>query len=210
MKSIFVSLAVCALAVSQQAGAAAIFTETFNTSGDTAGWFQVSDSPGTTLEQEPVSGVLNFSGTSASIFYVAADGSSSGGAFSGDYTAAGITGIRFSLQLDAGSTMSQLVFELTNLTADETWQYTLTLGAAGIANDYFVPIPGDGSGWTQTTGSESFGSLLSQVEEAGLALNGSTNGPVSGHLDNVATVPEASGALLALAGLAMAGLRRRR
>lgn len=208
MKSALLFALCCAFAGTLPAGAASIYSETFSNDGSAEDWFEVSNGLSTTLAQEPVSDVLAFSGTGSSIYYLVADSLSSGGAFSGDYTSAGIGGISFELLLDPGSVVNGLIFELSNPTEGETWQYALT-PVIGTATQYFVPISPDGSGWVQTSGDDSFAFLLSQVEEAGIAMTATAAGDLSGHLDSVSTVPEISSAALACGGMALL-LRRRR
>ena len=210
MKSLLLSAAICAFAASAAHGAA-IFTETFSNAGDTSGWYTVADTADDVVTQDPVANTLLFTGSGASLYYVAADVSASGGAFAGDYTAAGINGLSFTLTLAPSNNLNDVVVELVNFTNDETWHYTLTPAAAGVAQNYFIPLPSDGTGWTQISGDQPFSYILGNVEEMGLAFTSPTAGNVSGVLDNVAAVPEpAAAAPLALASLFTAFARRRR
>ncbi|NJR42950.1 MAG: PEP-CTERM sorting domain-containing protein [Akkermansiaceae bacterium] len=151
---------------------------------------------------------LDFFSLSSSLFFITADASSSGGAFVGDYLGDGINQFSFDLTINPGSSVSELFFEITNLTEGETWQYALTLPAFGTNTSFLVPL--SGAGWTQTSGDENFAFILGQTEEISIVLGSATAGNVSGSIDNFASIPEPSTTIIAALGLLTAISRRRR
>ncbi|NJM37602.1 MAG: PEP-CTERM sorting domain-containing protein [Akkermansiaceae bacterium] len=120
----------------------------------------------------------------------------------------GINQFSFDLTINPGSSVSELFFEITNLTEGETWQYALTLPAFGTNTSFLVPL--SGAGWTQTSGDENFAFILGQTEEISIVLGSATAGNVSGSIDNFASIPEPSTTIIAALGLLTAISRRRR
>lgn len=205
MKKIAILLIACAAPVS----AASLFLESFSTDNNDQGWFQVSTASSVFLAQNPTTDALDFGGTDYSTFYVVADSLSSGGAFSGNYSAAGIFAMQFDLTLGLGSSVTAIFFEITNLTEGETWQYALPVPTLGDTTSFVVPL-GSSIGWTQTSGDENFAFILGQTEEIGIGFTSSPNGNLTAALDNVASVPEPSALVFTgVAGLIAAARRRR-
>lgn len=197
------------LAAAMPAIAASPYLETFSDDNDDQGFFVVSNGALPSVSQNPTTDRLEFNGADSTLFYIAADaGSSNTSVFAGDYITGGVYGFTFDLTINNGSSVTEIYFEISNLTEDETWQYTLTLPTFGTDTSFLVPLsPG---GWTQTSGNESFNFILGQTEDIGIVLASNTSGPLSGSLDNFASIPEPSAfALSGLAGLVLASRRRR-
>ncbi|MBC7979548.1 MAG: PEP-CTERM sorting domain-containing protein [Armatimonadetes bacterium] len=191
------------------AAASLFFVETFSVDDDEQGWFPVSVASGEMLQQNTATDMLDFSGTAYSSFYVAADGLSSAGAFTGDYPAAGVTGFTFDLFLASTSTVDGFYFELANFTEDETWQYTIPVPSFDTTNNFFIPFD-NGLGWSQISGDQPFSFILGQTESIGIAFTSASSGDIAGSIDNIGTVPEPSAlAIFALTGL-LATTRRRK
>lgn len=208
MKHIVLPTLAALLSCAAPATAASTYLETFSNDGNDEGWFQVSNGSAPSLAQDPGTDRLAFAASDASLFYIAADAAASGGAFVGDYVAAGVYQFTFDLTIDALSSVTGLYFELTNLTEGETWQYALALPSFGTDTSYTVPL--GGAGWTQTSGDENFAFILGQTEEIGVALSAGAPGVMAGSIDNIAAVPEPSAAFIAALGLLTAATRRRR
>ncbi len=190
------------------AHAASPYVETFNIDNDDQGWFAVTNATTSSVAQNPTTDRLDFSGSDYTLFYFGADAAASGGAFAGDLATAGIYGFQFDLTINTGSQVSAMYFEITNLTEDETWQYSLAVPAFGSDTSFFVPL-GSATGWIQTSGSESFAFILGQTEEVALAFSQTTSGNLNASIDNITAVPEPSSIMIAGLGL-LAALRRRR
>lgn len=186
--------------------AASLHLETFTS--DTSGWFHISNGTADSLSHDSVGENIQTTATDFTSLYVIADATSSGGAFVGDFVAAGVSGFLFDLNIAAGSAVTNLFFELSSLTGGETWIYNLTLPAFDTTTQIYVPL--DGVSWTQNAGSQPFSSILGNTEEIAIVFGSAGTGSLSAFIDNVETVPEpASLTLLGFAALLFAGRRHR-
>lgn len=208
MKHIALPTLAVLLACAAPATAASTYLETFSNDNNDEGWLQVSNGSAPTIAQNPATDRLDFSDSNSTLLYAVAGSGSSGGALVGDYSAAGIYQFTFDLTINAGSSVTGLYFELTNLTEGETWQYTLALPTFGTDTSFTVPLAE--AGWTQTSGDENFAFILGKTEEIGIALGADAPGVIAGSIDNIAAVPEPSAAVIAVFGLLAAVSRRRR
>lgn len=193
--------------------AASIYTETFSNDGNTEGWFAVTDAttgsvlPGD-IGHNPTEDILVFGALNYGVFYAAADATSSGGAFSGNYVAAQIYGVTFKMIVYFGSTVNGLFLELANYTNGVTYQHPF---ATPLGMDTNYAINFDSPSWTQTTGAPvAFNSFLNDVEEVGFAFTGDGTSNLGVGLDNFATVPEPSSLVLLGCAALVATTRRRR
>lgn len=187
--------------------AATVYVETFTT--DTAGWQHISNGTSSTLNHDLPSGVLTASVSDFTSFFAFADATASGGAFSGDLVTAGITGFRFDLNIDPTSTVTDLHFELTNLTNSETWVYNLALPTLG--NTATIHVPLDETNWTQNSGSQPFSYIVGNVEEVAISFGGNGSGTLTASIDNVETIPEPTALTMLIgASFLLAGRRQRK
>ncbi len=188
--------------------AASLFLETFSTDNDTSGWFHISTGTTDFLNQDPGDDHLRTGAIDFTVLYVIADSSSSGGAFVGDLSAAGIGAFQFDLNLVPGSSITNLFFELANFSDGETWAYNLSLPLFDTDTTFIVPL--DGAGWTQSSGSQSFSYILGNTEEIAIAFESEGTGSMAASIDNVQSIPEPTSiALLGFAALFATARRRR-
>lgn len=188
--------------------AASLYLETFSTDNDTSGWFHLSTGTSDFLNQDPGQDNLQAGATDFTVLYVIADSGSSGGAFVGDFSAGGVGAFQFDLNISSSSAVTNLFFELGNLTDGETWAYNLALPAFGTTTTFLVPL--DGAGWTQSSGSQPFSYILGNTEETAIGFGSGGTGSMTASIDNVQSIPEpASIALLGFATLFATACRRR-
>lgn len=199
------------LATQQTAYSANIYVETFPSALPKSGWlFGGLASSGGMIEQNDRYEFFSNNYERHSLFAIP---STSNGAFVGDYINTNIKKIEFDFQLDAGSAVSELHFDLTGSTSSLTrWQFILTTPSIGTIQRYSIPLTPDGTGWVRTSGSESFATTLSDVSEIAISLENTTVHPgnIAGYLDNVSTVPEPSLPILLMSGLFTCFVSRRR
>jgi len=188
--------------------AASLHLETFSTDGDTSGWFHLSTGSSDFLIQDPGQDHLQTGATDFTTLYVIANSSSSGGAFAGDFPAAGVGGFLFDLNIASGSVVTNLFFELGNLTDGETWSYSLALPAFDTTTSLYVPL--GGAGWNQSSGSLPFSFIAGNTEEIAIAFGGGGTGSMTATIDNVRTVPEPASIGFLGFGALLAMSRRRR
>lgn len=187
--------------------AASLYLETFSTDGDTSGWFQSSNGTSDFLSQSPADNL--FAGaTDFTVLYLIADSTASGGAFAGDFVTAGVGAFQFDLSIDSGSAVTNLFFELANLTDGETWAYNLALPAIGTTTSFFIPL--NGAGWTQSAGSQPFSYILGNTEETAIGFGSGGTGSMTASIDNVQSVPEPTSIVLLGFAALFATTRRRR
>lgn len=196
------------------AQAAFTLTETFSVNGSTSGW--TSSFGSLALAQSPANGgVLTFSATAGTPFgdIINASSGSSGGAFVGDFGAAGLTLFTFSVFLDPGSSVTYLGVDLYNSGTNDEWSYELPVPPTGGLYTFNVPLEADPN-WVQVSGSNSLAFLLNNNTDFGIALFAGGGGTISGYIDNVTiAVPEPGtvvGGVLAAAACAGFYVRRRR
>ncbi len=199
------ALTICACAGTLNA--ATFFTETFSTDNDTSGFFHVSNGSSDFLNQDPVADNLQAGATDFTTLYIIADSFASGGAFVGSFPA-GANNMLFDLTIAAGSAVTNLFFEMSNLTDGEIWAYNIALPAFDTTTNIYVPL--DGVNWTQSSGSQPFSYILGNTEEIAIGFGSDGTGSLALAIDNLQYIPEpASMTLLGFGALLFAGRRRR-
>lgn len=207
MKSIMITAAACLVFATPKLAAASLYLETFSTDNDTSGWSRFSNGTVDSLVQNTTQDNLEAGANDYTILYAIADSTSSTGAFVGDFTTAGVGAFRFDLLITAGSSVTNLFFELNNFTDSETWAYHLALPAFDTMTTYSVPL--GGAGWTQSSGSQPFSYILANTEEIAIGFENDGSGSILAKIDNVETIPEPS-AFFLLGGAALLSTTRRR
>lgn len=212
-KLLAAGVALVGLCCSSTSQAAFTLTETFSVTGSTAGW--ASAFGAFTLGQSNANGgELTFSGTAGTPYgdFLNATSTASGGAFVGNYGAAGLTLFTFSVFLDPGSTATYLGIDLYNSNTGDEWSYELPVPPTGGLYTFNVPLEADPN-WVQVNGSNSLNFLLNNNTDIGIAFFAAGGGTMSGYVDNITiAVPEPGTVLGGTLALGCAGfyLRRRR
>jgi hypothetical protein len=127
-------------------------------------------------------------------FFLLANAASSDGQFSGDLLSRGVTGFSFDLFISPESIVTELRLELGLFAVpDHRWSYSFGTPTIGEVVKYSLSIE-NSSGWIQVSGDNAFETVISNVYEFMILLEGSPSfdASASGYLDNVAVIPEPS------------------
>jgi len=214
MRLTMLSVALLALLTGIPALAAVTFMEDWSDDGDIEGWKATSPNVAVTLTHDDLNDTLDFSAPNGyGSAQIIANGTASGGAFIGNYLAAGAQFFEYDIYFDSLTDLANYRTQL--LGPGGTWRTANITGAGisrGVWHHTFVSL--NPVNWTYVSGGTGvLNDTLANVTSVRIRIGeGSEQAGIDGQLDNfLLQTPEPG--TFALVGLGVLGLvawRRRR